>query len=75
MKFITIFINTNKITYLYSYLYNLFATQNVLFFACNSWVYPAALAWGWLPNINKSTVDKMVDKIEHIDTVFVSGNV
>ena len=34
-----------------------------------------ALAWGWLPNINKSTVDKMVDKIEHIDTVFVSGNV
>ena len=36
---------------------------------------PAALAWGWLPNINKSTVDKMVDKIEHIDTVFVSGNV
>ena len=36
---------------------------------------PVALMWGWLVNINKSTVDKMVDKIEHIDTIFVSGNV
>ena len=36
---------------------------------------PVALAWGYQHILNKSAVDKMVDKIEHIDTVFVSGNV
>ena len=36
---------------------------------------PVALAGGSLGYINKSAVDKMVDKNEHVDTISVYSNV